>query len=209
MPPARCASGWPRTGRRRSDADAATVRFANGHGAAAAAQQIAFDALVAQAYTARVQLWSDGFYATPGLHWNRETLKGKPFFYFAYGAGLRRGDHRHADRRAQGAARRRAARRGPQPEPGHRHRPGGRRLHPGHGLADDGRAALASADGQAADARAQHLQDPHRQRLPGAFRRAAVRGRDRRQPGCRHHPPQQGGGRAAAAAAVQCVPGHP
>jgi xanthine dehydrogenase large subunit len=65
--------------------DANTVRFANGQ-ASSGSQQIAFDALVAQAYTARVQLWSDGFYATPGLHWNRETLKGRPFFYFAYGA---------------------------------------------------------------------------------------------------------------------------
>ena len=66
-------------------ADAATVRFASGQ-VSSGSQQIAFDALVAQAYAARVQLWSDGFYATPGLHWNRETLKGKPFFYFAYGA---------------------------------------------------------------------------------------------------------------------------
>ena len=45
-----------------------------------------FAQLVMQAYGARVQLWSDGFYATPGLHWNRETLQGRPFFYFAYGA---------------------------------------------------------------------------------------------------------------------------
>ncbi len=65
--------------------DAATVRFANGQ-ASSGGQQIQFNALVAQAYAARVQLWSDGFYATPGLHWNRETLKGRPFFYFAYGA---------------------------------------------------------------------------------------------------------------------------
>jgi xanthine dehydrogenase large subunit len=35
-----------------------------------------------------VQLWSDGFYATPGLSWNRETLQGRPFFYFAYGAAV-------------------------------------------------------------------------------------------------------------------------
>jgi xanthine dehydrogenase large subunit len=35
-----------------------------------------------------VQLWSDGYYATPGLHWDRETLTGKPFFYFAYGAAV-------------------------------------------------------------------------------------------------------------------------
>jgi xanthine dehydrogenase large subunit len=41
-----------------------------------------------QAYTARVQLWSDGFYATPGLSWDRATLTGKPFHYFAYGAAV-------------------------------------------------------------------------------------------------------------------------
>ncbi|MBC7956906.1 MAG: xanthine dehydrogenase molybdopterin binding subunit, partial [Cytophagales bacterium] len=63
------------------------VRFANdrvlvnGH-------DIAFCELVTQAYLASVQLWSDGFYSTPGLHWNRETLQGKPFFYFAYGAAV-------------------------------------------------------------------------------------------------------------------------
>ncbi len=65
--------------------DAASVRFANGM-VSAGAHSTSFDALVVQAYAARVQLWSDGFYATPGLHWNRDTLKGRPFFYFAYGA---------------------------------------------------------------------------------------------------------------------------
>ena len=47
-----------------------------------------FAELVQAAYVARVQLWSDGFYATPGLSWNRETMTGKPFFYFAYGAAV-------------------------------------------------------------------------------------------------------------------------
>jgi len=65
--------------------DPAEVHFANGQ-VSAGAVHIAFDTLVQQAYGARVQLWSDGFYATPGLHWDRERLKGKPFFYFAYGA---------------------------------------------------------------------------------------------------------------------------
>ena len=51
-------------------------------------QMLRFDEVVQQAYVARVQLWSDGFYATPGLHWDRERLKGRPFFYFAYGAAL-------------------------------------------------------------------------------------------------------------------------
>ena len=44
--------------------------------------------LVLQAYRARVQLWSDGFYATPKLHWDVSTMSGRPFFYFAYGAAV-------------------------------------------------------------------------------------------------------------------------
>jgi xanthine dehydrogenase large subunit len=63
------------------------VRFA-GDAVSAGAHTMAFCELVTQAYMARVQLWSDGFYATPGLHWNRDTLQGKPFFYFAYGAAV-------------------------------------------------------------------------------------------------------------------------
>jgi xanthine dehydrogenase large subunit len=47
-----------------------------------------FAEVVNAAYLARVQLWSDGFYVTPGLHWNRETLQGNPFYYFAYGAAV-------------------------------------------------------------------------------------------------------------------------
>jgi xanthine dehydrogenase large subunit len=47
---------------------------------------VPFEELVQQAYFARVQLWSDGFYATPGLSWDREKLQGNPFFYYAYGA---------------------------------------------------------------------------------------------------------------------------
>ena len=35
-----------------------------------------------------MQLWSDGFYATPKLHWDRDTLTGRPFFYYAYGAAV-------------------------------------------------------------------------------------------------------------------------
>lgn len=49
---------------------------------------LAFEDVVMAAYMARVQLWSDGFYATPKLHWNRETMTGRPFYYFAYGAAV-------------------------------------------------------------------------------------------------------------------------
>ena len=41
-----------------------------------------------EAYLDRVQLWSDGFYATPGLSWDREKMQGRPFYYFAYGAAV-------------------------------------------------------------------------------------------------------------------------
>jgi xanthine dehydrogenase large subunit len=47
---------------------------------------LSFDTLVGEAYIDREQLWSDGFYATPGLSWDRDTMTGHPFFYFAYGA---------------------------------------------------------------------------------------------------------------------------
>jgi len=72
--------------------DVSEVRFANDRVYLGNGQkphhELSFCELVTQAYLARVQLWSDGFYATPGLHWNRETLQGKPFFYFAYGAAV-------------------------------------------------------------------------------------------------------------------------
>ena len=58
-----------------------------GHGPAGA-RSIGFKALVAQAYLERIQLWSDGFYATPGLHWDRAKLQGHPFYYYAFGAAV-------------------------------------------------------------------------------------------------------------------------
>ena len=49
-------------------------------------QQRHFVQAVQFAYSQRVQLWSDGFYATPKIHYDRATLSGRPFYYFAYGA---------------------------------------------------------------------------------------------------------------------------
>ncbi|MDD5478570.1 xanthine dehydrogenase molybdopterin binding subunit [Rhodoferax sp.] len=45
-----------------------------------------FEAVVALAYANRIQLWSDGFYRTPKIHYDKTTLTGRPFYYFAYGA---------------------------------------------------------------------------------------------------------------------------
>ena len=63
------------------------VRFANDK-VAVNGKSLPFSAVVAQGYLDRVQLWSDGFYATPGLSWDKEKMFGRPFFYFAYGAAV-------------------------------------------------------------------------------------------------------------------------
>ncbi|MDY0742948.1 xanthine dehydrogenase molybdopterin binding subunit [Paucibacter sp. R3-3] len=63
------------------------VRFGGDHVRSGEAA-MPFTELVAKAYLERVQLWSDGFYATPGLSWDRVKMTGKPFFYYAYGAAV-------------------------------------------------------------------------------------------------------------------------
>ncbi len=63
------------------------VRFANDR-VAVNGKTLPFSAVVAQGYLDRVQLWSDGFYATPGLSWDKEKMFGHPFYYFAYGAAV-------------------------------------------------------------------------------------------------------------------------
>lgn len=49
---------------------------------------MSFEQLVDDAYHSRVQLWSDGFYKTPKIHYDKHTLTGRPFYYFAYGAAV-------------------------------------------------------------------------------------------------------------------------
>ena len=45
-----------------------------------------FTEVVGMAYANRIQLWSDGFYRTPKIHYDKATLTGRPFYYFSYGA---------------------------------------------------------------------------------------------------------------------------
>ena len=63
------------------------VRFAAGR-VHVGERAIDFPALLQEAYTARVSLSSTGYYRTPKIHWDRKTLTGRPFFYFAYGAAV-------------------------------------------------------------------------------------------------------------------------
>jgi xanthine dehydrogenase large subunit len=61
------------------------VHFAGGE-VSAGAERMAFADLVRKAYFARVKLWESGFYKTPRIHYDAKTRRGRPFFYFAYGA---------------------------------------------------------------------------------------------------------------------------
>jgi xanthine dehydrogenase large subunit len=47
-----------------------------------------FGELAKLCYLERVSLSATGFYRTPDIHWDRATMRGKPFFYFSYGAAV-------------------------------------------------------------------------------------------------------------------------
>jgi xanthine dehydrogenase large subunit len=49
---------------------------------------IPFPEFIKSAYGARVQLSAAGFYKTPKIHWSRTEGRGRPFYYFAYGASV-------------------------------------------------------------------------------------------------------------------------
>ena len=50
--------------------------------------KITFKKLISIAYLNRISLSSSGFYKTPKIHVNKNTLKGRPFLYFCYGASV-------------------------------------------------------------------------------------------------------------------------
>ena len=61
------------------------VRFARDQ-VIVGAEAIPFHEVAQLAYLARVPLSATGFYATPKIHWDRKAGRGRPFYYFAYGA---------------------------------------------------------------------------------------------------------------------------
>ena len=69
----------------RWNADPENVRFRNNM-VEIGSELVSFNDLVRQAYMARVHLSAAGFYKTPKIHWDRTAGKGRPFYYFAYGA---------------------------------------------------------------------------------------------------------------------------
>jgi xanthine dehydrogenase large subunit len=67
---------------------ATPIRFVDGQVHLGSQAKLSFEELVRGAYTARISLSATGFYRTPKIHWDRATLVGRPFFYFAYGAAV-------------------------------------------------------------------------------------------------------------------------
>jgi xanthine dehydrogenase large subunit len=68
-------------------AEEAAVEFVRG-GISVAGRFVEFGTLINSAYMGRVQLSAAGFYKTPNIHWDRDTGRGSPFYYFAYGASV-------------------------------------------------------------------------------------------------------------------------
>lgn len=64
--------------------------FAGGKVAAGARSRVSvrFAQVARQTYLERISLAATGYYATPGIHWDPATGRGKPFHYFAYGAAV-------------------------------------------------------------------------------------------------------------------------
>jgi xanthine dehydrogenase large subunit len=65
----------------------ADVRFTS-DGVQAGTEHRSFAQLCRMAHTAQISLSATGFYATPDLAYDRSTHKGRPFYYFAYGAAV-------------------------------------------------------------------------------------------------------------------------
>jgi len=49
-------------------------------------KKIAFDEFVLSAYLNRIELFSNGFYKTPKIYFDAIKQKGRPFYYYSYGA---------------------------------------------------------------------------------------------------------------------------
>jgi xanthine dehydrogenase large subunit len=51
-------------------------------------ERMTFRKFIWEAYHGRVHMSAAGFYKTPDIHWDRAAGKGRPFYYYAYGAAV-------------------------------------------------------------------------------------------------------------------------
>ena len=64
------------------------VLFRDGEVSVGDGRRMSFAEVAHDAWMGRVSLSATGFYRTPKIHYDRETLSGRPFYYFAYGAAV-------------------------------------------------------------------------------------------------------------------------
>jgi xanthine dehydrogenase large subunit len=67
------------------------VTFRDNHvhvGAPESNRVLEFGELAKQCWLGRVSLSATGFYRTPDITWDGATMKGRPFFYYSYGAAV-------------------------------------------------------------------------------------------------------------------------
>ncbi|OYV99981.1 MAG: xanthine dehydrogenase molybdopterin binding subunit, partial [Acidobacteria bacterium 37-65-4] len=69
-------------------ADACAQLKARLTAAAAGDTSLTFPEICEAAYRQRVPLFAQGYYRTPGIHFDPKTGRGKPFHYFAFGAAV-------------------------------------------------------------------------------------------------------------------------
>ena len=68
--------------------EASEVRFED-DAASGGGRRVPFAAVCEAAYMQRMPLFAQGYYRTPGIHFDRgDRARGKPFHYFAYGAAV-------------------------------------------------------------------------------------------------------------------------
>jgi len=70
-------------------ADASDIEFADNNVRIAkpgSNQVVSFNELARLCYLGRVSLSSTGYYKTPKIHWDGAAMRGRPFFYYSFGA---------------------------------------------------------------------------------------------------------------------------
>ena len=72
---------------REHQAEPSSVRFEGGR-VRVGGNDMSFEEAAKRCYQGRVSLSSTGFYATPKITWDRKAGRGRPFYYFAYGASV-------------------------------------------------------------------------------------------------------------------------
>ncbi len=68
--------------------DISDVVFSSGKIIISGEEKMTFSQAAEQCWMGRVSLSSTGFYKTPDIYWDAEKGKGRPFYYFVYGAAV-------------------------------------------------------------------------------------------------------------------------